>query len=55
MNFEDSLRLLVETLRDCADQNMAVGSEYARGKACAFQFAAKWLEQEVNAHEKESR
>lgn len=55
MTFEDSLRLLVVTLRDCADQNLEIDSDYARGKARAFEFAAKWLEQEVNVHEKESR
>ncbi len=54
---------LVRTLEDCAESNDSVGSDYARGKACAFRFAARWLRQEckfsglegVETDEKESR
>lgn len=54
---------LVRTFEQCAEASDGFGSDYARGKAVAFRYAAQWLREECEFseleggrnHEKESR
>ena len=37
---------LVRTFEQCAEANDNAGTDYARGKAVAFRYAAQWLREE---------
>lgn len=58
MNEMFPLMELVKCFEQCAASNAEIasfGSEYARGKSVAFEFAAKWLRREIEIYEKKSR